>query len=127
MIKLNYLTSPERQKLRPNTRPEALFQWHSVFLPVLTCMANGEKRKMPCCATNLRHNYCHIRWMGEAGGKLPASPALTEGYCLERVDERNELVLLRGAQGAIVVDHEVRLAIVPQYRVIPGQRLAVMH
>src|SRR5262249_1743641 len=52
--------------------------------------------------------------------------ALTDGR-LQRIDERYELVFLSRAQGTIVVDHEVRLRVMPQYRVIPGQRLSVVH
>src|SRR5262249_6274245 len=49
------------------------------------------------------------------------------GHLLQGVYEGHQLVLLSGAQNPIVVDHEVRFAVVPQYCVIPGQRLSVVH
>jgi hypothetical protein len=40
---------------------------------------------------------------------------------LQRLQERNQLVLLRGAQSAVVVDDSRRFSGMPQNRIVPGE------
>src|SRR5258708_183042 len=56
-----------------------------------------------------------------------ASPAKVTATTLQRVQERNQLVLLSGAQCTVVVDHTVGLAVVTQNGIIPRERQKVMH
>ena len=46
---------------------------------------------------------------------------------LQRIQERNELILLRGRQVAIIVDHVHSFIAVTQDRVVAGKLLAIVH
>src|SRR5215470_4321729 len=59
-------------------------------------------------------------------GRASAPPAAIRSY-LQRVEERNQLVLLVCAQAPIVVDYEGRFASVPQDRLVASERFAVVH
>src|SRR6185436_12927681 len=57
----------------------------------------------------------------------PATRAVLTGNPLQRVEERDELVLLRRREVAVVVDHRGRLPGMPEDRLVAVERLPVMH
>src|SRR5262245_26660663 len=64
----------------------------------------------------------------ERAGPRTTGPSLkTLLPLLQRLQERNQLVFLRGAQRTVVVDNSRSFAPIPQNRLVPGKRKQIMH
>src|SRR5262249_5913569 len=59
--------------------------------------------------------------------QVARAPLAWRRPALQRIQERNELILLRGRQAAIIVNHVHSLIAVTQDRVVAGKLLAVVH
>src|SRR6185503_7089163 len=95
------------------------------------CMRNSTRvpaplRRASCERFSCRRPPSSSRAWATRPGQSPA-PAVLRCSWLQRIQERDDLVLLRGREVDVVVDHGIGFTEVPQDGLVPRERLPVVH